>query len=183
MPPSELNANLTAPSPESDIPETTKFSILNGDTVIVVDDRPFVGLTVAISVSPPPTAGAALAHVVPLLVSTLPFVPGATVVTALVPLPSSTLFAARDVAPVPPLATGSVPPVVTSVPPVVGSVSVLSLAVAGTSRVTEPPPEELSLTGMSYTTVHVLPEGTVTTAPEATVIGPNVPAFWPAGME
>jgi hypothetical protein len=55
-------------------------------------------------------AGAAvLAQVVPLLVSTLPDVPGATTCTADVPLPSNTLFAVSVAAPVPPFATGNVP--------------------------------------------------------------------------
>ena len=107
--------------------------------------------------------------------------PAPTVISSTAPVPAVVRPNRRDVFCVrPEVVTG---PPAASVPPVVGSVSVLSLAVPGTSRVTEPPPEEFSLTGMSYTTVHVLPEGTVTTAPEATVIGPNVPAFWPAGME
>lgn len=46
-------------------------------------------------------------HVVPLLVNTYPLVPGATVCTAPVPLPSKTLFAVRLVLPVPPFATVS----------------------------------------------------------------------------
>jgi hypothetical protein len=58
-----------------------------------------------------PPDGAALVHVVPLDVSTLPDVPGATACRADVPLPSSTLFSVNDVAPVPPFATGNVPPV------------------------------------------------------------------------
>jgi len=49
------------------------------------------------------------AQLVPLLVSTLPVVPGATAVTADVPLPISTALAVSVTAPVPPLATGSVP--------------------------------------------------------------------------
>lgn len=52
---------------------------------------------------------AALVHVVPLLVRTLPLVLGATACNADVPLPRSTLFAVSVAAPVPPLATGSVP--------------------------------------------------------------------------
>ena len=52
---------------------------------------------------------AALVHVDPLDVSTLPDVPGATACRADVPLPSSTLFAVRDAAPVPPFPTGNVP--------------------------------------------------------------------------
>jgi hypothetical protein len=54
-------------------------------------------------------AGVVEAHVVPLDVSTFPEVLGATTCSALVPLPNKTLFAVRVVAPVPPLATTSVP--------------------------------------------------------------------------
>ena len=66
----------------------------------------------------PVAAGACDTQVVPLLTSTLPLVPGATVCTALVPLPSSTALAESVVAPVPPLPTGSVPvtPVVSGKP-------------------------------------------------------------------
>jgi hypothetical protein len=56
-----------------------------------------------------PVAGAALVHAVPLLVSKLPVVPGATEVTADVPLPIRTLLAVSVVAPVPPFATPRVP--------------------------------------------------------------------------
>jgi hypothetical protein len=34
-----------------------------------------------------------------------------------------------------------------------------------------------------YTTVHIPPDGTVTTTPEATVIGPKLPALIPDGIE
>lgn len=61
-----------------------------------------------LTAEPPPLA-AALVQVVPLLVKTFPFVPGATNVTAEVPLPRMTLFAVRVEAPVPPLATGTCP--------------------------------------------------------------------------
>jgi len=57
----------------------------------------------------PPAAAAAEVHVVPFDVNTLPDEPGATNCTADVPLPSRTLSAVRDVAPVPPEATGKVP--------------------------------------------------------------------------
>jgi hypothetical protein len=57
----------------------------------------------------PPAAAAALVHVEPLDVSTLPDEPGATNVTAEVPAPKITLAEVRVDAPVPPLATGSVP--------------------------------------------------------------------------
>jgi hypothetical protein len=55
---------------------------------------------------------------VPLLVNTLPTVPGATNVGADVPFPKMTLLAVRVVRLVPPLATGSVPvtPVVNDKP-------------------------------------------------------------------
>jgi len=57
----------------------------------------------------PPAAAAALVHVVPFDVNTLPDEPGATNCTADVPLPSRTLSAVKDDAPVPPDATGKVP--------------------------------------------------------------------------
>lgn len=46
--------------------------------------------------------GAADVQVVPFDVNTLPEAPGATTCNADVPLPSNTLFAVNDVAPVPP---------------------------------------------------------------------------------
>ena len=57
----------------------------------------------------PLAAGAVDCHVVPLLVSTLPDVLGATNKGELVPLPKITLLAVRVARLVPPLATGSVP--------------------------------------------------------------------------
>jgi hypothetical protein len=57
----------------------------------------------------PPAAAAALVHVEPLDVSTLPDEPGATKVTAEVPAPKITLAEVSVDAPVPPLATGRVP--------------------------------------------------------------------------
>jgi hypothetical protein len=56
-----------------------------------------------------PVGSAVLDHVVPLEVNTLPLDPGATTCNADVPLPSRTLLAVRDDAPVPPLPTGNVP--------------------------------------------------------------------------
>jgi hypothetical protein len=53
-------------------------------------------------------AGAVELQVVPLEVNTFPLAPGATTCKALVPLPNKTLLDAKDVAPVPPLATGTV---------------------------------------------------------------------------
>ena len=52
--------------------------------------------------------GADDTHVVPLLVSKLPEVPGATACNALVPFPNNTLLAVNVVEPVPPLATANV---------------------------------------------------------------------------
>lgn len=79
---------------------------------------------------PEPPLGAVDCQVVPLDVSTLPEVPGATAWKADVPLPSSTLFAAKVAAPEPPDATPNAvprfnapetptPPVTTRVPDVV----------------------------------------------------------------
>jgi hypothetical protein len=66
----------------------------------------------------PPPAGAVLAQVVPLLVSTLPEELGAIACRAEVPFPSKTLFAVKVEEPVPPFATGRVPvtPVVNGSP-------------------------------------------------------------------
>ena len=60
-------------------------------------------------IAPEPAPGAVDAHVLPLDVNTFPLVEGATTCTAEVPLPRTTLLAVSAVAPVPPLATGSVP--------------------------------------------------------------------------
>ena len=57
----------------------------------------------------PEAAGAVDCHVVPLLVSTLPDVLGATNKGDDVPLPNMTLLAVRVARLVPPFATGSVP--------------------------------------------------------------------------
>jgi hypothetical protein len=65
-----------------------------------------VELNVCTSTEP---GGAAEAQVVPLEVKTFPELPGATACRALVPLPNNTLLAVNVAAPVPPLATGSVP--------------------------------------------------------------------------
>lgn len=71
--------------------------------------RPVVPPDKATLVTVPPLLGVADVHVVPFDVRTLPLVPGATTCSAEVPLPSSTLFSVRLVAPVPPLAIGKVP--------------------------------------------------------------------------
>ena len=54
------------------------------------------------------TEGVLETQLVPLEVSTFPFVLGVTVVTALVAFPINTPLAANDVAPVPPFATATV---------------------------------------------------------------------------
>jgi hypothetical protein len=59
---------------------------------------------------------AADVQVVPLDVSTLPEVPGATKAGVDVPLPKMTLLAVRVVSPVPPLATATVPVTLAAVP-------------------------------------------------------------------
>ena len=68
-----------------------------------------LGTVAATLVTVPEVAGAVDDHVVPLLVSTLPDVLGATNVGADAPLPKMTLLAVRVVRLVPPLATGRVP--------------------------------------------------------------------------
>jgi hypothetical protein len=57
----------------------------------------------------PLAAGGDDVQLVPSEVKTLPAVLGATTCNAEVPLPKRTLFAVKVAAPVPPLATGSVP--------------------------------------------------------------------------
>jgi len=81
--------------------------------------------------------GAAEVHVVPLDVSTLPVVPGATNLTGLVPSPRITLSAVSADTPVPPSATVRsvmpviVPLVIVALAPVItGLVSVLLVRVA-----------------------------------------------------
>jgi hypothetical protein len=96
----------------------------------------------------PLAAGTALVHAVPLLVRMLPEVLGATAVTALVPLPMRTALEVSVDAPVPPCDTERVPLVTRRVPLVLGSVSVESAAAAPASKVTEPPPEPLMVTGI-----------------------------------
>ena len=55
-------------------------------------------------------------QIVPLLLSTLPVAPGATLVIVPVPFPTSTAFAVSVLSPVPPAATGSTPAVSAAVP-------------------------------------------------------------------
>jgi hypothetical protein len=79
-------------------------------TLVVVDGVVNVpGEVNTVMLEKPPAAAAALVHVVPFDVRTLPDEPGATNCRAAVPLPSRTLLAVRAVAPVPPDATGKVP--------------------------------------------------------------------------
>jgi hypothetical protein len=93
-------------------------------------------ITVEKPAYPPP---AAEVHVDPLDVSTFPVVPGATNVTAEVPLPRMTLFAVSVLAPVPPEATPVTPPDPTiTVPDVAGRVNTVVPATAGASSVTVP---------------------------------------------
>jgi len=74
----------------------------------LANDARLERVTAPVAESTELTAGADDAQVVPFDVNTLPLVLGATTCNALVPLPSSTLFAVNVVAPVPPLATGTV---------------------------------------------------------------------------
>ena len=89
------------------LPETT----LTVQSVLTITSLPTLNDPEATAVIVPALgAGAALVHVVPLDVRTLPLVLGATACNAPVPFPSRTLLAVNDVAPVPPLATPRVPP-------------------------------------------------------------------------
>jgi hypothetical protein len=97
----------------------------------------------------PDTIFAVEDHEVPFVVNrTLPVVVGETAVTALVPLPIRAPPEVRDVAPVPPCATVTAVPDWRTVPLTFGRVSVVLLAAAPASRVTPPPPEPLTLTGI-----------------------------------
>jgi len=84
-------------------------------------------------------AGAVLAQVVPLLVSRLPLVEGATKLGALVPLPKITLFAVKVASPVPPDATASVADKDAADPVVfwlsVGKVQFVSVPLVGVPRI------------------------------------------------
>jgi hypothetical protein len=106
----------------------------------------------------PPAAGAVDCQVVPLLVKTLPAVPGATTCTAEAPLPSRTLLAVRVVAPVPPFPTGSVPvtPVVRGNP--VALVSVPDEGVPNAPPFTTGAPAEPILTARAVATPVPNPE-------------------------
>jgi len=94
----------------------------------------------------PPAAGAELVQVVPFDVSTLPDVPGDTLVTAPVPFPRTTALAVNVVTPVPPCDTLKAPPEPTNIVPLVaGIVIVVVPATAGGEIVTEPELEPLSV--------------------------------------
>ena len=122
----------------------------------------------------PLAAGVVDCHVVPLLVRTLPFEPGATNSGADVPLPKITLFRVSVVAPVPPLPTGSVPVTlvvrlakvvdVVPVPPLaIGNVPETPEAsrIVGLASVTAAPPPAPSVTIIAF-----VPVAMVTVAPE-----------------
>ena len=66
-------------------------------------------MAIALPTVMPDAAGVVDAQEVPFEVSTLPDVPGATLVTADVPLPINTELALNEAAPVPPAAAGSTP--------------------------------------------------------------------------
>ena len=120
----------------------------------------------------PLAAGAVEAHVVPLLVSTLPEVLGATKVGADVPLPKMTLLAVRVVRLVPPFATGSAVPeyVNANVPEdVIGLPAMLRrLGTVAATLVTVP---LVAAVGLALNTAAPLP------APSVTII-----AFVPVAM-
>jgi hypothetical protein len=72
--------------------------------------------------------------------------PAPTVISSTAPVPAVVRPSRRDVFCVRPEVV--MDPAPAREPPVTGSVSVVSVAVAGTSRVTLPPAEELSFTGI-----------------------------------
>ena len=107
---------MPAVAAEIAVPLPFKTPVMDVETVMAgvvvavatVPAKPLVETTLTL-VTVPLVAGAVDAQVVPLLVSTLPLVLGATKVGADAPLPRITLLAVRVVRLVPPLATGSVP--------------------------------------------------------------------------
>ena len=102
--------------PVAAVADTVVTSAASFRTIALADDVPenvCVPVKVLFAEVLNPAAGVVDAHVVPLLVSTLPDDPGATTCTADVPLPKMTLLAVKLVAPVPPLATFKVPARVT----------------------------------------------------------------------
>ena len=119
----------------------------------------------------PPAAGAVDCHVVPLLVSTLPLVLGATKVGADVPLPKMTLLAVRVVRLVPPLATANVPARVMVPEEVIGPPEVVKPVVPPETftLVTEPAPGPEKATVMAP-----LPLVMVTPEPAVSVAGVSV---------
>jgi hypothetical protein len=97
------------------------------------------GLVNTVMFEKPPAAAAAEVHVEPSDLSMLPLEPGATKVTALVPLPKITLLAVSVAAPVPPAVTAVTPPgPVITVPLVAGNVNTVVPATAGACKVTDP---------------------------------------------
>jgi len=109
-----------------------------------------VGTVAATLVTVPEKAGAVDDHVVPLLVSTLPDVLGATNVGADAPLPKMTLLAVKVVRLVPPLDTGRVP---------------VKVEIDGPARATAAPAPAPSVTIIAF-----VPVAIVTVAPEPCAI-------------
>ena len=107
---------MPAVAAEIAVPLPFKTPVMDVETVMAgvvvavatVPAKPLVDTTLTL-VTVPLVAGAVLAQVVPLLVSTLPLVLGATKVGADAPLPRMTLLAVSVFRLVPPLATASVP--------------------------------------------------------------------------
>ena len=94
--------------PVAAVADTVATSAASFKTVAIADDVPLkvcVPVQVLLADKDTPAAGVVDCQVVPLEVSTLPVVPGATTCTAEVPLPNMTLLAVKLVAPVPPDAT------------------------------------------------------------------------------
>ena len=147
-------------------------SVMAGVVVAVatVPAKPLADTTLAL-VTVPLVAGAVDAQVVPLLVSTLPLVLGATKVGADAPLPRITLLAVRVVRLVPPLATASVPASVTVPEEVIGPPLVVNPVVPPetSTLVTEPAPGPVNATVMAP-----LPLVMVTPEPAVSVAGVSV---------
>lgn len=107
------------------------------DVIGLPDMLKTLGTVIATLVTVPLVAGAVDTQLVPLLVSRLPDVLGATNVGADAPLPRITLLAVRVVRLVPPLATGSVPvtPVVSGKPVRFVAVPLVGVPKIGVTRV------------------------------------------------
>ena len=94
--------------PVAAVAEIVVTSAASFRTIAWAEDVPLkvcVPVQVLLADKDTPAAGVVDCQVVPLEVSTLPVVPGATTWTADVPLPKMTLLAVKLVAPVPPDAT------------------------------------------------------------------------------